>query len=287
MRISLLDFFRPPSALIPIIEAADGLGYSRFWVGEHHTSTQCHNPLLACAVFAGVASRMRVGTGAMVLAQRSAYELAQDARMLTQLYGDCLDLGVVTADPEQLRALSGLLRGTEESALRTGRSLVWTETVPKLWLLGIGLESARRAGQLGLGYCTSHHHGASVSTIRDSLSQYRDSFTPGILDQPSCIVVRSGICSVSPDVLELLTQKVAKNQSLGLPGDRPQADLLAASPHQLVDRLLEFGHMTGAEELMFLPLAHHTLDDTLLSLTKISESAKLANSINTQQSIVY
>src|SRR4051812_1476694 len=72
------------------------LGYERYWVAEHHGT-----PMLACAApevlisaIAAATTRIRVGSGGVMLPHYSPVKVAEVFSMLTGLYGDRIDLGV-------------------------------------------------------------------------------------------------------------------------------------------------------------------------------------------------
>ncbi len=296
--LSLLDFFQPPARLAAIAQLADRLGFHRFWIGEHHSALQCPNPLLACGVFAGLTRRIRLGTGAVLLHQRKPYEVAQDARMLTQLYGDRLDLGVTGVgrrgphgwhwhsseeapqDSERsvVELLHGYLHGEPPSPAdaRAGASLVWTDVAPRLWLLGTSLAGAQLAGQLGLGYCTSHHHAGSLQTLRECIAAYRDAFVPGSFAAPSVVAVRSGVCATRRAALEELVGRVSATPVDPFLGYFERTDLLAGLPRELADQLSTFGEALGVDEVMFLPLNyHHSSEEMLGSIEGLASEAGL------------
>jgi luciferase family oxidoreductase group 1 len=88
---------------------AESLGYHRYWVAEHHGT-----PMLACASpealigpIAATTSRIRVGSGGVMLPHYSPLKVAETFSMFAGLFPDRIDLGVGRAgtDPTTTFAL--------------------------------------------------------------------------------------------------------------------------------------------------------------------------------------
>src|SRR5262245_44367280 len=104
LRISLLDScsIAPGStaahALCDMTEVAvraDQLGFHRFWLAEHHSSTIGHaSPELLVPVVAGMTERIRVGTAGILLSFKSPLAIANDFRLLSTLFSGRIDLGL-------------------------------------------------------------------------------------------------------------------------------------------------------------------------------------------------
>ena len=77
----------------------DSLGYGRLWCSEHYSEGQSASPMVLAAA-AGCSSRtMRVGTAGVMLSVHSPFRVACDARSLVALFGNRIDVGVVSALP--------------------------------------------------------------------------------------------------------------------------------------------------------------------------------------------
>lgn len=75
---------------------ADALGFHRFWVAEHHAvpGIASGSPPLLMAAIAARTTRIRVGSGGVMLPNHRPIVVAEQARMLTALHPDRIDLGV-------------------------------------------------------------------------------------------------------------------------------------------------------------------------------------------------
>src|SRR5690606_9643927 len=103
--ISLLDRSRtragePPSAALPATveraRRAESLGLHRFWVAEHHAvpGVASSSPPVLMTAVAAATSRIRVGSGGIMLPHHRPVVVAGQARMLAALHPGRIDLGL-------------------------------------------------------------------------------------------------------------------------------------------------------------------------------------------------
>jgi luciferase family oxidoreductase group 1 len=188
MRLSVLDQSPIPEGSTPaqalhrtldLAELADSLGYHRYWVAEHHAT-----PALACAApevligaIAPRTTRIRLGSGGVMLPHYSPLKVAETFSSLSGLYPERIDLGIGRApgtDPmtmlalqrdrrqaspddfiEQLVELLGLLEDRlppSHPFARHAKTLPGLPERPEPWLLGSSPQSALWAAELGLPY---------------------------------------------------------------------------------------------------------------------------------------
>ena len=188
MRLSVLDQSPIPEGSTPaqalhrtldLAELADSLGYHRYWVAEHHAT-----PALACAApevligaIAPRTTRIRLGSGGVMLPHYSPLKVAETFSSLSGLYPERIDLGIGRApgtDPmtmlalqrdrrqaspddfiEQLVELLGLLEDRlppNHPFARHAKTLPGLPERPEPWLLGSSPQSALWAAELGLPY---------------------------------------------------------------------------------------------------------------------------------------
>ena len=190
MRLSVLDQspiisgHTPAQAIhetIKLAQAADELGYHRYWLAEHHAIAALADPcpeILATRV-AAATSKIRVGTGGVLLPYYSPLKIAEQFRMLEALYPGRIDLGIGRAPggdrttalamgggsysgaedfPEQVQFLVAYL----DDALPAGHPFAKVKampagpTAPQVWLLGSSDYSGALAAQLGLRFAFAH-----------------------------------------------------------------------------------------------------------------------------------
>jgi len=91
--------FTPADALsntIHLARAADGLGYERYWIAEHHAIETLASPApeILIARVAAETSGIRVGSGGVLLPHYSPLKVVEEFRMLHALYPGRIDLGL-------------------------------------------------------------------------------------------------------------------------------------------------------------------------------------------------
>ena len=105
VRLSVLDQSPVPEGSTPAqaiknsIELAkhvERLGYHRYWMSEHHAMDllACTAPEVLLARIGAETSRIRIGSGGIMLPHYSAYKVAEVFRTLHALYPGRVDLGI-------------------------------------------------------------------------------------------------------------------------------------------------------------------------------------------------
>ncbi len=172
---------RPAAALrnsIDLARHADALGYVRYWLAEHHNLASVASPApdLMIGQIAAVTSRIRVGSGGVMLPNHAPLVVAERFKMLEALFPGRIDLGLGRApgtDGATAHALrSRLDRREGDDFLERLHELTLWETrdfppghpynnvvampddtpLPPIWLLGSSdyIFGTRRAGRHGL-----------------------------------------------------------------------------------------------------------------------------------------
>jgi luciferase family oxidoreductase group 1 len=187
---------------IELARHADRLGYHRYWLAEHHSSSSlaCASPEILVAAVADRTERIRVGTGGVMLPHYSALKVAETFRMLEALHPGRIDLGLgrapgsdlVTARalahgsgqisieqyPEQVLDLLGYLEGRlpDGHPFRAVHAMPAGPSIPELWLLGSGPDSAQIAAYFGLPFSFAHFITQRGGV--EIMSAYRQAFRP-------------------------------------------------------------------------------------------------------------
>src|SRR4051795_12192733 len=92
-----------------LAEAADKLGYQRYWLAEHHSSKRLASPSpeILIGQVAARTSRLRVGSGGVMLSHYSALKVAESFRTLEALFPGRIDLGIGRAPgSDQITAIA-------------------------------------------------------------------------------------------------------------------------------------------------------------------------------------
>ncbi len=200
---------------ISVAREADRLGYRRFWVAEHHgmPGIASSSPPVLIAAIAAATSRIRVGSGGVMLPNHSSLVVAEQFGTLVALHGDRIDLGLGRAagtDPlvsATIRRNSGV-ETVDDFPQQVIELLAYFGTIPPLeggqgsrivavpgmgdspeiWLLGSSDFSARLAGMMGLPFAFAHHFAGGDQTPA-VFELYRRSFTPSVvMTEPHAMV---------------------------------------------------------------------------------------------------
>ncbi|GIE79040.1 FMN-linked alkanal monooxygenase [Actinoplanes philippinensis] len=185
---------------VEIAVAADQLGFSRFWVAEHHNmpAVASTSPPVLIGAIAAHTRDIRVGSGGVMLPNHMPFVVAEQFALLEALYPGRVDLGIGRAPgtdqataaalrgvspyltvehfPEHMKTLLGLL-GDER--VPTGRLTATpvAESFPEVWILGSSTYGAQLAAALGLPFCFAYHF-ARNSDVDGALRHYRDDYQP-------------------------------------------------------------------------------------------------------------
>jgi luciferase family oxidoreductase group 1 len=243
---------------LELAQACERWGYHRYWLAEHHASRGLagSTPEVLLAHVAARTSRIRVGSGGVMLSHYSALKVAENFRMLETLHPGRIDLGIGRApgsDPRTARALAhgpgalgiehfpaqiGDLLGFLRNDLPQGhpfrgiRAMPDGPTMPELWLLGSSDEGAALAAHFGTAFAFAHF--ISDAGGVEATRGYAASFRPGVLDAPRAAVA---VFALAADT-EAEAQRLAKSRDLwitrlytGRPGAFPSVEEAEAYPY--------------------------------------------------------
>jgi luciferase family oxidoreductase group 1 len=187
---------------LDLAKLADRLGYTRYWVAEHHNlpSVASSAPEIMIGQIAAVTARMRVGSGGVMLPNHAPLMVAERFKMLEALFPGRIDLGLGRApgtDGATAYALRTRLDRREgDDFLERLHELILWETrdfppnhpfnnvvampddtpLPPIWLLGSSDYSSELAAQVGMGFAFAHHF-ATHDAI-EAMTNYRAHFKP-------------------------------------------------------------------------------------------------------------
>jgi len=189
---------------LDLAQHVERLGFTRYWLAEHHNMDGIASSATAVLIghVAGGTSRIRVGSGGIMLPNHAPLVVAEAFGTLATLYPDRIDLGLGRApgtDPHTMRALRRDRPETADDFPRQvlelqallappvpGQRLIampGAGTEVPLWLLGSSLFSAQLAGQMGLPYAFASHFAPRF--LMDAIRMYREHFRPSaVLSKP-------------------------------------------------------------------------------------------------------
>ena len=220
MRLSVLDLVPVRTdqstsdalaATTHLAQTADRLGYTRYWLAEHHNmpAVAATSPPVLIAHLAAQTSQLRLGSGGVMLPNHAPLAVAEQFALLEAAHPGRIDLGIGRApgsDPVTSMALRGFkgrdcaadLQDIEAFpeylddvvALMSARGVrvpfpnqryilkatPVAVTEPRMWLLGSSMYSAHLAAAKGLPYVFAHHF--SGQGTAEALEVYRREFRP-------------------------------------------------------------------------------------------------------------
>lgn len=214
---------------IQLAKTADRLGFSRYWVSEHHgtPSLAGSSPEVLVSAIAAHTERIRVGSGGVLLPHYSPYKVAENFRVLEALYPGRIDLGIGRApggmplasqalrygrpkEPDErfpgilleLASFLGLGDGfPDDHPFASLVTMPQVDTAPDVWLLGSSDFSAMIASQLGAGFSFAHFINGQGG--HDAVRYYLDHFQPGPFgDKPRVSVCVAVICAETAELAE-------------------------------------------------------------------------------------
>ena len=208
---------------IDLARTADRLGYTRYWVAEHHATRMlaCSSPEALIGPLGAATRHIRVGSGGIMLPHYSALKVAETFRMLAALYPDRVDLGLGRAPgsdpltawalqrdkrqaapddfPDQLAELLAYVRDGLAANHRLARmaDLPIPSERPTPWLLGSSPQSGVWAAEHGLPYAFADFIAPGGATIAQ---RYRANFVPSEnLPAAKVIVAVWALCADTDD----------------------------------------------------------------------------------------
>ena len=201
---------------IATAKLAEELGFSRFWVSEHHNAASIagSTPEVLMVKLADVTKKIRIGSGGIMLPNHSALKVAENFRMLETLFPGRIDLGMgrapgsdrITAailnpsndfnEDSYLAQLSHLQHFFNDTAGTSYGSLLavpQAETIPEQWILSSSGGSSKIAAQFGMGLAIARFINANATP--EIVDTYRKYFQPSDqFPEPKAMLSISVLC---------------------------------------------------------------------------------------------
>jgi luciferase family oxidoreductase group 1 len=241
---------------IDLAQHVEALGYERYWIAEHHGTPMLASaaPEILIGAVAAATSRIKVGSGGVMLPHYSALKVAEVFSMLAALYPGRIDLGLGRAPGSDRETMFALQRDRRQPSpddfpAQLAELLAYLENdfpdghpfarlaelpggaeKPEVWLLGSSPQSAIWAGELGLPYVFADFINPAGAEIAEL---YRQRFVPSIRRAaPFVGVALSVVCAETDEE----AQRLASSSRMAMTLLR-QGRLIAVPP---VERALAF-----------------------------------------------
>jgi luciferase family oxidoreductase group 1 len=244
MRLSVLDLVPVRtdqsttdalSASTQLAQTADRLGYTRYWVAEHHNmpSVAATSPPVLIAHLAANTEQIRLGSGGVMLPNHAPLAVAEQFALLEAAHPGRIDLGIGRAPgsdpltsyllrnaagrddkdidqfPEYLDHVVAMMsaNGVRVSIPEQDYILKATPAAssePRMWLLGSSMYSAHLAAAKGLPYVFAHHF--SGQGTEEALEVYRSKFVPSDLasEPVTFLTVNAAVAETHDEAMALL-----------------------------------------------------------------------------------
>ncbi|MDU1844674.1 MAG: LLM class flavin-dependent oxidoreductase [Niallia nealsonii] len=217
---------------IYLAKRTEELGYTRFWVAEHHNSNGIAgtSPAVLISSIASQTNRIRVGSGGVLLPQYSPFKIAEDFKVLEALYPNRIDLGIGRSPggstPTRLALTDGMRKSLNEFPRQVTelqnylantplglevRAYPSIETQPEIWMLGVSQRGARLAAEKGTAFTYGHFINPISGSI--AMKHYRENFQPsGTHANPKANICVFVVCAPTQEEAE----EMAMSQDLWL-----------------------------------------------------------------------
>ena len=304
--------------------AAEAAGLHRIWLAEHHgmPGVASSSPSVLIAHLAALTTRIRVGSGGVMLPNHPPYIVAEQFGTLEALHPGRIELGIGRAPGSDRRTMQAVGRHNPENFtqdlmelvsyfLGTGPVLAMPGigSLPELWLLGSSTYSAQVAGSMGIPYSFAYHFAPEL--LDQAVALYRESFRPSaVLEKPRVMVGATVVCAQESEHARFLAGP-ARMSSLFIRQGRPaqlmspekaegfelrevdrvslervSANHIVGNPEEVAQGIGELVARTGADEIM-LSTRIHKVEDRIasISLTAKAWAALKASSLSSSNGL--
>jgi luciferase family oxidoreductase group 1 len=213
---------------IRLAQAAEALGFSRYWLAEHHGTEGFagSSPEIMVTRVAAATDHIRVGSGGVMLSHYSPLKVAENFSLLENMFPGRIDLGIGRAPgsdgltaaalaygnqigieyfPTKIADMTAFLAGRPpvSEPFKNVRATPAAPELPEVWLLGSSEQSAAYAAHFGLAYSFAHFitpYGSEAV-----VDHYRDNFRPTpVLSEPRVNLGVFVICAETMEEAEYL-----------------------------------------------------------------------------------
>jgi luciferase family oxidoreductase group 1 len=283
---------------LDLARLAERLGYTRYWLAEHHNlpSIASSAPEIMIGQIAAMTTRMRVGSGGVMLVNHAPLMVAERFKVLEALFPGRIDLGLGRAPGtdqvtsyalrrrqdgreaddflERFQELLLLERGglPENHPFRSVTAVPSDVPLPPIWLLGSSGYSAELAAAVGMGFAFAHHF--AEHDAASAMMTYREHFKPSAtLAQPYAILATAAVAADTDAEAERLAASadlhfVRRAKGEYLPLASPEQ--AAAYPYTAVDR-----ERIARHRARFAVGSIATVRDRLLTLVESTRADEL------------
>ena len=202
---------------LDLAQHAEGWGYQRYWLAEHHNMpgiASAATAVLIAHVAAGTRT-IRVGAGGIMLPNHSPLQVAEQFGTLAALHPGRIDLGVGRApgtDQATARALRRYFEGADAFPQDVRELLGYFEPVEPgqavravpgagldvpVWILGSSLFGAQLAAAMGLPFAFASHF--APDAMDQALMLYHRDFRPSARQRQPYAMLAVNVVAAATD----------------------------------------------------------------------------------------
>jgi luciferase family oxidoreductase group 1 len=226
VRFSLLDLSPIPegktaadalAATVALAQAAEGFGYHRYWLAEHHNMPGIASAATAVVIgqVAAATRSIRVGAGGIMLPNHAPLVIAEQFGTLATLFPGRIDLGLGRAPGTDMATARALRRHMapddsfpqdvlelmhyfdDSTPGQHVRAIPGEGTQVPVWILGSSLYGAQLAAHLGLPFAFASHFAPAM--LGDAIAIYRAGFRPSARLAAPYVMIAAGVCAAETD----------------------------------------------------------------------------------------
>ena len=251
---------------------ADHLGFSSYWLGEHHNwSRSWSNPEMLLPILAGLTKTIRIGIAGVLLSVHSPYRVALNFKLLSNLFPNRIDLGLANGALElhiaqkmlcnkdldltylsrfepNMRELLKYLG--EDSELYKSDKVIMPPvggTIPTVWRLSLTFDGLNQCIETRMNYCRSFFQSVmrqeDENLERQRIELFRKQFCDAHNSPPSIAIAFAGLCDIS--------SKAAQNTFENLKFPDPNSPRIIGTPSYFREKLVEWYEKYSINHFIF------------------------------------
>lgn len=253
---------------LELAQKAEDLGYTRFWLAEHHNMISIASSATSVLIghIAAGTKTIRVGSGGIMLPNHSPLIVAEQFGTLGSLYPNRIDLGLGRAPgtdqetayairsdrmqavyqfPEEVKQIKKYFSTGNAGA--SVRATVAEGVEVPFYILGSSTDSAHLAARLGLPYAFASHFAPNM--LHEALSIYYNEFQPSEQLQEPYTLAGINVIAADDDyeAERLMTSSVrmmlgvmTKNIDYLQPPEEPSAEIQAVMENPAFQRMFKY-----------------------------------------------
>ncbi|WP_445486760.1 LLM class flavin-dependent oxidoreductase [Niallia sp. 03133] len=288
---------------VRLAEAAEDLGYHRFWVAEHHNSEKISGsaPEVLIGYLLAKTKKIRVGSGGVMLQHYSPYKVAETFHVLASLAPNRVDLGVGKAQgglnlstqalqedkkeqqknfEQKIKEIDNFLSNDYNLSDAELKATPIPTVKPALYLLGGSAESAELAAKLGISFVFAFFINGDEEVLKEARARFQK-FSPKDAETSFILAAAIAVSDKEEKALSYIKQKeivkviFSNGKSLNV-GTFEQAEKLISESEGLdyQIKVQKAGYIAGTQESVkkrMVQLAEQYKLDEIMAILPIED----------------